>query len=344
MSYTKTYQKDIHYSGEISYPASESGGTKSYSGYVPVSIYLTVDTDPFDSSVSNVNSSVKKLTASVVAANSAQVLSIEKNASQIADHISNGFFSMIGSELSQEMARLYSQVNSSIGLLADRTKALVDLHKRMDSDYQRISKRYEEIFSTLDEELRKRIYALDKRAFEIAEGIQRKQITARETKDVSFVVTGMNDQNALKEKLALAAVHSKVNTTIGEITKTLLNEYVYAKRVRSIIHEGSPASNSRECVPVIYAKTDDINSPGEKTECFSSKKESSVPVKDFFESNAINWKDFSKEENDSITSAFNALAEKDLVEAEKNGNANAKRVYETIMALRQNSNTQINGD
>ena len=55
MSYSRNYSTTIavHYSGSVSYPASEHGGSVSYSGtaYETVNVEVRVDTDPFDASV-----------------------------------------------------------------------------------------------------------------------------------------------------------------------------------------------------------------------------------------------------------------------------------------------------
>ena len=57
MSYSRRYHTQIavHYSGTVSYPASQSGGTTSYSGtaYEDVTIDVDVDTTRFDAEVSH---------------------------------------------------------------------------------------------------------------------------------------------------------------------------------------------------------------------------------------------------------------------------------------------------
>ena len=88
MSYSRKFSKTIAvpYSGSksYSYPASEHGGTVTihYSGtaYEEVEVDIHVDTAPFESSVSNCNSNVNTLTASVGAMNLAQCAAIKENA------------------------------------------------------------------------------------------------------------------------------------------------------------------------------------------------------------------------------------------------------------------------
>ena len=82
MSYSRSFSKTIaiHYSGSVSYPASQSGGSVSYSGtaYEDVVVNINVDTDAFDSSVRHCNNSVGALTGAVVATEGAQVASIRQ--------------------------------------------------------------------------------------------------------------------------------------------------------------------------------------------------------------------------------------------------------------------------
>ena len=84
MRYTRRFTGYVHYSGTVSYPASEHGGSVSYSGEEPVYITIDVDTDAFDASVGNCNTAVNGLTSAVVATEAAQVESKRRAAKQIA--------------------------------------------------------------------------------------------------------------------------------------------------------------------------------------------------------------------------------------------------------------------
>ncbi|GAB1375052.1 hypothetical protein MASR1M46_19410 [Bacteroidales bacterium] len=70
MSYRRSFHKRIaiHYSGSVSYPASQNGGSVSYSGteYEDVEVNIDVETTPFDHSIVSCNNTLA-LTGSVVA-------------------------------------------------------------------------------------------------------------------------------------------------------------------------------------------------------------------------------------------------------------------------------------
>ena len=122
MSYSRSFSKTIaiHYSGSVSYPASQSGGSVSYSGtaYEDVVVNINVDTDAFDSSVRHCNNSVGALTGAVVATEGAQVASIRQNAIKIGQTIVDGFFSTVRSEISQQITELKNRI--SLSLLSKR--------------------------------------------------------------------------------------------------------------------------------------------------------------------------------------------------------------------------------
>lgn len=169
MGYTrsKTVPITIHYSGSVSYPASQHGGSVSYHGSktenVTVNIY--VDTDPFDNSVRICNNNVSGLTTSVVTMSAAQVASIASNANQVGSTIVKGFFSTVSSEISQQIAELRSNIDATLLRLNELAKRCVDKQRQMQADYARITSRYLKIFDDLDKECENRIFEIDRPTF-----------------------------------------------------------------------------------------------------------------------------------------------------------------------------------
>ena len=96
MSYVKKFTKQIavRYSGSVSYPASQNGGSTSYSGtaYETVEVSVEVLTDPLEKSVDHCNSQVNTLTKAIVATEAAQIASINANAKKVSGTIVEGFF------------------------------------------------------------------------------------------------------------------------------------------------------------------------------------------------------------------------------------------------------------
>lgn len=105
----------------MSYTRSFSSSV-SYSGSVPVTFNILVDTDPFDNSIANENSHVDRLTGAVVAMNASQVASVKKSGDAISDAILSGFYKLIGSEITTQMSENKSILQSKIALVMQLAK------------------------------------------------------------------------------------------------------------------------------------------------------------------------------------------------------------------------------
>ena len=173
MSYRQSYTGYVHYSGTVSYPASQNGGSVSYSGSEPVYITIDVDTNAFDSSVANCNSAVNGLTTAVVATEAAQVESKRRTSTQIAASIVKGFFEYVGADLSQKMKELSSKCESLFVALMGHKDNCLAKSSQMQDDYNRIFKRYAKIFDDLDKETVSRIEVLDRPTFQFADSTQK---------------------------------------------------------------------------------------------------------------------------------------------------------------------------
>ena len=71
--------------------------------------------------------------------NSAQVASIAKSANEVSSHIISGFFNMIGSELSQNMAALAAKFKAVFELLTPKSSTLEKQQVVMQDDYNCVS-------------------------------------------------------------------------------------------------------------------------------------------------------------------------------------------------------------
>ena len=162
MSYSKRYRQTIavHYSGSVSYPASENGGRASYSGtaYEEVVIDIDVDTDPFDREVRDCNATIGSMTGAIVATEAAQVASIRENSRKIGSTIVKGFFDTVRSELSQQIMELSTKVDTTLIHLQKLAQRCKDKQVQMQNDYGHLTSRYLKTFDDLNKELENRIF------------------------------------------------------------------------------------------------------------------------------------------------------------------------------------------
>ncbi len=177
MSYTRRFSRSItiRYSGSVSYPASEHGGTVSYSGSASETVHfdVTVDTNPFDEAVDDMKNGVDRLTGSVVAAETAQLASIDKASRKIGSTIVAGFFKTVKSDISQQIAQLKIHSESLLLQLKKLAERCREKQKQMGNDYHRIADRYVKIFTDLNKELENRIYSIDEPIFQASRTLDR---------------------------------------------------------------------------------------------------------------------------------------------------------------------------
>jgi hypothetical protein len=216
MSYSQRYKATIavHYSGSVSYPPSESGGSKSYSGtaYEDVYVDIDVDTTPFDRSVGQCTNKVDVLTGAVVATEAAQVASIKQKARQVGDTIVNGFFSTVKFEIETQITELTKRVDALLLDIHEKQKKLLALREQMEKDYHRTADRYGNIFGQLDKELENRVHLLDQPVFMATDDM----FNAEERfmgSDILNVVALAGKENAILDAqigTALAKKHARV--------------------------------------------------------------------------------------------------------------------------------------
>jgi len=347
MSYSKTYTGSVGYSGSVSYsysyPASEHGGSGSgvahYSGSVPVSVNLFVDTNPFDSSVNSCTDSVRRLNGAVITMNSAQVASIHKSATEVSSHIISGFFNMIKSELDQNIAALYAKFKAVFELLTTKSDTLQKQQLVMQDDYLRISERYNKIFQNLDEELEKRIVALDKNVFELSRRVQGEQLHSEASKKVTQFLLGTNEDEIVQQQLIVANAKSRVLNAIDGLAENVVQEAVYSKKVNSIVSEKNCRSSENAYIPVIFTESANLDSGITDYSCFSNLLENQNPeigekVKNYFVSNSNGSENLQKNESEErlIDEAFNLIAEREFQDLT---DEKSLRVYEMLKKLKE---------
>lgn len=347
MSYSKTYSGSVPYSGSVSYsysyPASEHGGSGTgvahYSGSVPVSVNLYVDTNPFDRSVSSCSSSVNRLNGAVVSMNSAQVASIRKSAGEVSSHVINGFFNMISSELSQNMAALLAKFKAVFELLLSKSGTLEKQQIVMQDDYARISERYNKIFQNLDEELEKRVIALDKNVFEISKHVQGEQLYTETSKKVTQFLLGINEDEIVQQQLLIANAKARVLDAMQGLSENVIQENVYSRKLNSIVSEKTCSSGEANYIPVIFTETSNLNSNSVDYNCYSnlfadnSRSEISEAVKNYFVTNVTGNQNPDEKEAEQIDDAFRQISEREFQDLK---DEKSLRVFEVLKQLKGN--------
>lgn len=308
MSYTRRFSKQIsvHYSGSVSYPASQNGGSISYSGtaYETVNVNINVDTDPFDDSVARCNNTVNVLTGAVVATEAAQIASIDSNAKKVGRTIVDGFFKTIRSEISQQISELSSRLDATLIHLREMAKRCVEKQKQMEIDYNGISGRYLKIFGDLNKELSNRIYELDKPAFVFKKQSDSQNNRTSENDLVSTVAIFGAEGGNLQAHISASITKKRALDTIVKANTFLLRQ----KRLNDTINQ-SMLKDSVAAVrysPICFIETESEKNQINKNVYqadFLPKMQVGELISSFQEKK---WGAFSKENSSLIERYFNA--------------------------------------
>lgn len=218
MSYTRRFSKSVtvRYSGSVSYPASEHGGSISYSGTASETVHfdVTVDTEPFDAAVDNMKDGVDLLTGSVVATETAQLDAIRKSSKKIGDTIVAGFFKTVKSDISQQIAQLKIQSDALLLQLKTLAQRCKEKQKQMGADYHRIADRYIKFFTDLNKELENRVYSIDEPVFHATRTLDQIGSHAGNEDAAATVSVSANENSHLHSMLTAGLLKRQAQETI----------------------------------------------------------------------------------------------------------------------------------
>lgn len=318
MSYRRSYTGYVHYSGTVSYPASQNGGSVSYSGSEPVYITIDVDTNAFDASVGHCNNAVNALTGAVVATEAAQVESKRQASKQIASTIVKGFFDYVGADLSQKIKELSSKCESLFIALMGHKDNFLSKSKQMQDDYNRISKRYSKIFEDLDKETVSRIEVLDKPTFQFAESAQNLVDRNSNTELLGISTISANENIKLETVLSCSHVKQQASVLLDKANCYLQGTYRLANSVRDMLDD-SQAENDI-LLPVMFVES--VKNIENKETRIIGTDDSFTPSGDAvdstlrskFMSKDVEWGNMNSNDFDKVISYLNAEVQSDQMD------------------------------
>ena len=310
MSYRRSYTGYVHYSGTVSYPASQNGGSVSYSGTEPVYITIDVDTNAFDASVDHCTDAVNALTGAVVATEAAQVESKRRASKQIASSIVKGFFEYVGADLTQKIKELASKCESLFFALMGHKENCLSKSKQMQDDYNRISKRYSKIFEDLDKETVSRIEVLDRPTFQFAETAQNLIDRNSNTELLGISTISANESIKLETVLSCSHVKQQASILLAKANNYLHGTYRLANSVRDMLDESQVEEDIM--LPVMFVESV-LNSDNKETKIIGTDEEFTPSgesidsqLRSRFMSKDVEWADMKTEDFEKVISYLNA--------------------------------------
>jgi len=341
MSYGRTYNETVtgrvYKTVYVDYPASERGGSTSYTideeVDIPIEVNIEVDTDPFDDSVQNCGNNVDLLTTAVVATETAEVVSKEVNSRKVADTIVGGFFSYIRSEISQQIAELSQNTSAQLMHLKELAQSCVAKKKQMEGDYNRISGRYVKIFGDLNNELSNRIYELDKPAFVFKKETDNQNIRTSDNDLVNTVAIFGMESSDLQSKISASIAKKRALDSLNKAKLFLWQQ----KRLNMMIQQSMLNESLSGSIfsPVFYTET--VNSENQISENVLStgylsilnNKAQKNELLTHFASHEITWSNLTPGNQKSISLYFNIELNRKLLANDQH----SIRVREMIQKL-----------
>ncbi len=316
MSYSRKYRTSISLRGTVraDFPASEKGGSQTihWEHTEPINIDVDVDTDPFEYSISECDQRIDLLKAAVVGMNSAQVISIHESSRKIAHHVTDGFFGMVSSEISQQIADLLNKANAKLSLMLEQKKAAINILAVMKRDYERLSGHYHDLFENLDTELKRRIHALDKKSFELSSEVMSKLLLQSTLDAGSTQMVESSDVSGLQSLLAASAVKNKVNTLIDTSRKFLADDQKLAMSLVNITDEQKTEAKLNVYMPLLIVGKKKIPENAEQIEYIFPERASAAMKAELTrripkQANELHWSDIEARDRENITAEYERL-------------------------------------
>ena len=216
-------------------------------------IDCVLDTNPMAEEINTVSNHIKGTTTAVVAMQTAVVLAEKKAADDVCNNVNTGFYTLIRSQISQKIAKLQSDVDSYLMQLNAQKKQLLAIRGRMERDYNMISSRYLKLFNGLNQNLKQRIYELDKPTINFA--VKEIEKGSNRTKYLTATVpVSQLESLAASQKIIASNVKFRGLKVINSMTNFLADMSEQKKLTDRIMLEKGNVENSTLSVPVVISE------------------------------------------------------------------------------------------
>jgi hypothetical protein len=240
-------------------------------------IDCVVDTNPMAAEISSVSNHINGTTTAVVAMQTAVVLAEKKAADHVCDNVNKGFYTLIHSQISQKIAKLQSEVDSHLMQLNAQRKQLLSIKNRMERDYNMISRRYLKLFNGLNQNLKQRVFELDKSTVDFA--VREIEKVSNRTKYLTATVpVSQLESLAASQKIIASNVKFRGLKVINSMTHFLDDMSEQKKMTDKILLEKSNVENSNLSIPVVISEYNFDKSDSKSIDVEVDKEELSKQV------------------------------------------------------------------
>jgi hypothetical protein len=298
-------------------------------------VTIDVNTVPFDGSIAGCNDSIDLLTGSVIAMDSAQCVAIAQTAKEVSKSLIDGFFGVITAEISQQLQALDSGMEAGLGLIQQQAKAVSAQKNTMETDYNRISSRYITIFTDLDSECHKRIYALDKPAFILSEQVQKQLLSNLRDNAIALNLLVIQEESSSRLLLLVSGMNRKAQEVLRSLRDYITQETRFTSLVDSFLVNEEVKEKTDVYIPVLLMESDSVEAAGINRETFVPHFVDSVQRNKIVEQTAMFNDGILQPENfGDLAREFNFMTEQHF---ETKFDVEDRRIYETMLSLWRDS-------
>jgi hypothetical protein len=216
-------------------------------------LHFTVDTTPLARTVDSVKGHVNGVTAAVTTMEAA-VIATELNATKtICENVDNGFYTLVKSQISQKAVAAYTEMTAKEMTLVQLTRALENVKRQMETDYQMIARRYTKLFASLNKALETRVQELDRPAMKLAE-IKKTVLFDKLKDNGAAMICAANDIVLASETALSGKLKQKTKTTLQTLSDQVNEGASYTEKVSGILlrEDGDAGNDSLSYLPAIF--------------------------------------------------------------------------------------------
>jgi len=304
------------------------------------SFQFNVDTTPMADSVDSSRGHLNGVTVAVTAMQAA-IIAAERDASKtICKNVDEGFYMMVKSQISQKSVAAYTEMNSKQITLMQLAKALENIKRQMENDYNLIARRYAKLFQSLNKALETRVKELDRPAMQLAE-IRKNIVFDKLSNDCSLLFSVSSETLPLVQTALSGKLKQKTRETLHTLSESVFENRSYGEKVESILVKSESCASSGALedassnmgiryIPSVFCVTESLLNPEDHIENVYTPQtdvwRNTTPI--VSEVNRIQgnlrWSPSDSEERALIRKEFLALSEKEM---------NDERVSKEIIRL-----------
>jgi hypothetical protein len=280
--------------------------------------YFDVDTSPMAKSVDSARGHLNGVTVAVTSMEAAVIAAERESSKNICEKVDMGFHMLVRSQISQKAVAAYTEMSSRQITLLQLAKALDNVKRQMEGDYNMITRRYAKLFQSLNKALETRVKELDRPAMEFAE-IRKTVVFDKLSDDSSMLLSFSGEALPVIHYSLLGKIKQKTKDTLWILSESVDEDVSYSEKVDSILFKNtggtSENTDNEHYIPAVIFITDSLLNSDDSIEYIYTADvwENTAPVVSQVSGvlDTLNWSSLAGTEKDLFRKEFTALCEKE---------------------------------